>query len=109
MWNDFLDGAGLVYYNATDRNVPREIQIGKDFRSLLLEINQDMDKVNHFGIDHELEAIEVRVFTCMLVFEPTSASWTVGSCIMFHYQEWKWREEWGQISFTLGLVARHKQ
>ncbi len=59
--NDFSDGAGLVYYNATDRNVPRGIQIGKDFRSLLLEINQDMDKVNHFGLDHELEAIEVCV------------------------------------------------
>ncbi len=53
------DGAAMIYLNLQDRNVPKGIQIGKDARSLVLETNDDLTKVRHFGLEYELLAIEV--------------------------------------------------
>lgn len=56
------DGSGMVYFNLQDRNVPKGIQIGKDARSLVLETNDDLTKVRHFGLEYDLHNIEVRTF-----------------------------------------------
>ena len=49
----------MVYLNLQDRNVPKGIQIGKDARSLVLEINDELTKVRHFGSEYELHSVEV--------------------------------------------------
>ena len=50
----------MVYFNLQDRNVPKGIQIGKDASSLVLETNEELTKVRHFGMEYELHAVEVR-------------------------------------------------
>lgn len=51
-------GAGLMYFNLSDRTAPRGIQLGKD-RSFSVKVDNEFEKVTFMGVEYRLESIEV--------------------------------------------------
>ena len=49
----------MVYLNMTNRNVPKCIQFGKDTRSLILQIDNDLEKVKEYGIEKPIDRLQV--------------------------------------------------
>ena len=50
----------MLYLNLQDRNVPRGFQVGKDGRSLVLEIDESLSKVKFYSIEYDLHSVQVQ-------------------------------------------------
>ncbi|CAH1801060.1 unnamed protein product [Owenia fusiformis] len=57
-------GAGLMYYNQNNRNLPRCIQVGCDSKSLVLVIDTDFTTVTYYGVQYKLYNIESPIMVC---------------------------------------------
>ncbi|XP_064649374.1 uncharacterized protein LOC135501273 [Lineus longissimus] len=52
-------GANMLFYNTETRGLPKGIQFGKDTKSVMLEIDEDMTTVKHYGVPLQLKVCEV--------------------------------------------------
>jgi len=48
-------GSGIIYFNISDRTSPKGIHLGKN----VVKVDGDLEKVNFYGVDYRLKAIEV--------------------------------------------------
>ena len=49
----------MVYFNLTDRSVPRGLQIAKYGGRPVIAIDDDFSTVRHYGIEFKLDGLEV--------------------------------------------------
>ncbi|XP_074642952.1 uncharacterized protein LOC141900110 [Tubulanus polymorphus] len=54
-----MSGADMIFMNLQLRGLPKGIQIGKDHKSLVLEINEELTSVKKYGIPYKLIRLEV--------------------------------------------------
>lgn len=49
----------MVYINLNNRTMPQNMSIGKTPQTTFVKVDAELSKVNHYGIDFNLSAIEV--------------------------------------------------
>ena len=51
-------GADMLFLNLSSRNLPKGFQFGKDSKTVILEVDEGMTRVKHYGIQTKLERFE---------------------------------------------------
>lgn len=59
----------MLYLNLTGTSSPRGLHIGKDPPTTFLTIDEDFDKVIHYGLPYELYNLEVCIWTFLICFD----------------------------------------
>jgi hypothetical protein len=49
----------MLFYNTEVRGLPKGFQFGKDSKSVMLEIDEDMTTAKHYGVPLQLKVVEV--------------------------------------------------
>ena len=52
-------GEKMVYFNTEDRTMPKGLYVGKDSKSVMLQVDEGLSSVKHYGIDSPVHRIEV--------------------------------------------------
>ena len=60
-WFFFIASSGILYLNTQSRKVPKGFQFGNDPKTLVLQIDEGMSKVKHYGVEIPLHKVEVRL------------------------------------------------